>query len=195
MKIYGDHISANCHKITYTADYLGLPYEWIDVDILNAGSRTPEFLAMNPVGQVPTVQFKSGDCLAQSNAVMLYIADGSKLIPKDKFQRAKMLEWLFWEQYNHEPSIAVCRTQLKHKGKTPEQLDQTKVSKGNDALDLMEKHLTTRDWFVGDHISLADIALVAYTRLAHEGGFDLSTRPSVLQWIARTEHALNITTS
>lgn len=191
MIIYGDHISANCHKISYTADYLGLPYKWVDVDILNGGSRTNDFLKMNPMGQVPTVQFASGHCLAQSNAIILHIAEGSRLIPEDAFERAKMFEWLFWEQYSHEPTIAVCRTQLKH-CKNIEELDQTKVTKGNEALDLMDSHIAKTDWFVGSHITLADIALVAYTRLAHEGGFDLTTRPNVLQWITRTEKALNI---
>lgn len=192
MIIYGDKLSGNCQKVIYTANYLGIDFEWVDIDILKGESRTKKFLSMNPAGQVPLAQFKDNHFLAQSNAILIHLAHGSNLIPTDNFEQAKMMEWLFWEQYSHETTIAVCRFHHKYLKKPVTELDQIKVSKGNAALDLMDNHLAKTDWFVGSHITLADIALVAYTRLAHEGGFDLTTRPNVLQWIARTEKALKI---
>jgi len=138
MKIYGDRISGNCLKVKWTADHLGIPYEWIDVDILSGGTRTPEFLSMNAFGQVPTVELDDGRHLAQSNAIMLHLAEGSGLIPRDRFERAKMREYLFWEQYSHEPYVAVCRFQ-HHYLKIPlAELDKEKVERGYRALDTME---------------------------------------------------------
>lgn len=196
MRIYGDLNSGNCLKVKYTADYLDLDYDWIAVDIMQGEASTPEFLARNPAGQVPVVEFDvefaDGRCLSQSNAIILYLAHDSALIPTDPWQQAKMHEWLFWEQYSHEPTIAVCRFQKVYLGKPDTELDPAKVQKGNSALDLMQQHLQKHDWLVGDSISVADISLIAYTRLAHEGGFDLSTRPALQTWIDRVEKALKI---
>src|SRR5512142_3215633 len=111
MTVYGDSISGNCLKVKFVADRLGIPYDWVEVSVLNAETRTPEFLAMNPVGQVPTVRFADNGTLAKSNAIMLHLAWGSDLIPSDSFERALMFQWLFWEQYSHEPAIAVLRFQ------------------------------------------------------------------------------------
>jgi glutathione S-transferase len=191
MRIYGDSISGNCHKVKWTADYLGLRYDWIETDILKSQSRTPEFLAMNPAGQVPTVVLDDGRPLAQSNAIILHLAEGSDLIPSDRYEWAKMLEWMFWEQYSHEPSVAVARFQVKYLGRAPGELDATLVKKAQAALDLLEQSLGG-DFLVGNRASLADVALVAYTRLAPEGGFDLSGRPRVGAWIGRVERALGI---
>ena len=192
MRIYGDLKSGNCLKIKYTADYLGAQYEWIDIDIMQGESHTPEFLARNPAGQVPVVEFADGRCLSQSNAIILYLAQNSELIPDDLWQQAKMNEWLFWEQYSHEPTIAVCRFQKVYLGKSDADLDPAKVEKGNAALDLMENHLQKHNWFVSYSLSVADISLIAYTRLAHEGGFDLSVRPALKAWIRRVEEVLKI---
>jgi glutathione S-transferase len=191
MRIYGDSISGNCHKVKWTADYLGLRYDWIETDILKSQSRTPQFLAMNPAGQVPTVVLDDGRPLAQSNAIILHLAEGSDLTPADRYERAKMLEWMFWEQYSHEPYVAVARFQVKYLGRPPSELDPNLVKKSQAALDLLEQSLVG-DFLVGGQVSLADVALVAYTRLAPEGGFDLSGTPRIVAWIGRVEQALGI---
>jgi glutathione S-transferase len=191
MRIYGDSISGNCHKVKWTADYLGLRYDWIETDILKSQSRTPQFLAMNPAGQVPTVVLDDGRPLAQSNAIILHLAEGSDLTPADRYERAKMLEWMFWEQYSHEPCVAVARFQVKYLGRPPSELDPNLVKKSQAALDLLEQSLVG-DFLVGGQVSLADVALVAYTRLAPEGGFDLSGTPRIVAWIGRVEQALGI---
>lgn len=192
MKIYGDLGSGNCLKAKYTADYLKRPYEWVPIDIMKGESRTPQFLAMNPQGQVPVLQLDDGRAIAQSNAIIRYLAAGSDLLPKDQFLQAKVDELLFWEQYNHEPTIAVCRFHMLYLGRPKEALEPQRVERGNAALDLMEKLLSGRSFFVGDSLTIADISLVAYTRLAHEGGFDLASRPDVRAWIARVEKKLGI---
>jgi glutathione S-transferase len=192
MKIYGDRISGNCLKVQYAADYLGLDYEWIDIDIMKGESRTPEYLAMNPAGQVPMLVLDDGRVLAQSNAIIGYLAEGSVLLPADAYDRAKAYEWLFWEQYSHEPYVAVCRFVMVYEKKPSSERESWRVERGEAALDLMEQSLAERAWFAGDALSIADIALVAYTRLAHEGGFDLSTRPRLQDWIGRMEQALGI---
>jgi len=192
MRIYGDRRSGNCLKVQYTADHLGLAYDWEDVDIMSGGSRTADFLARNPAGQVPVVVFDDGRVLTQSNAIILYLAEGSALIPTDPYDRAKMLEFMFYEQYSHEPYIAVCRFQKLYLGKTDEELDPEKRERGYRALALMEARLGDRAYLVGERLSLADIALVAYTRLAPEGGFDLSPYLAINDWIARVESGLGI---
>lgn len=192
MRIYGDKRSGNCLKILYTCDYLGLSYDWIDIDIMQGESRTPAFLARNPAGQVPCVEFDDGRTLSQSNAILLYLARDSDLIPADAWQQAKMYEWLFWEQYSHEPTIAVCRFQKVYLGKTDAELDPSKVEKGKQALALMDDYLNSKQWLVGATLSLADISLIAYTRLAHEGGFRLADYKQLGDWIIRVEQALAI---
>lgn len=192
MKIYGDLNSGNCLKVKYTADYLNMDYEWIDMDIMRGESRSPEFLARNPAGQVPVLEADDGRCLSQSNAITLYLARNSELMPQDSWQQAKMYEWLFWEQYSHEPSIAVCRFQKVYLGRSDADLNPAKVKQGNAALDLMEQHLQQYEWLIGSQLSVADIVLLAYTRLAPEGGFDLYTRLALQTWIKRTETALQI---
>ena len=192
MRIFGDSISGNCLKAKWTADLLGLRYEWVEIDILKGESRTPEFLAMNPAGQVPVVLFDDGRALAQSNAILLHLARGRHLIPADDYDAAKMLEWLFWEQYNHEPYVAVARFQVRYQGKPLAALEPRIVERGNAALARLEEALAERAFLVGDALSLADISLVAYTRLAGEGGFDLDRYPAVRRWIGRVEEALNL---
>ncbi|HEY3951167.1 glutathione S-transferase family protein [Phenylobacterium sp.] len=192
MRIYGDSISGNCLKVKWTADFLGRSYEWIETDILKGESRTEAFLAMNPAGQVPAVILDDGRPLAQSNAIILHLAEGSALIPPDAYDRAKMLEWLFWEQYSHEPYIAVARFQVRYLGKPVRDLEPRIVERGKAALQRLEDGLAASPFLVGGAVTLADVALVAYTRWAHEGGFDLAGYPRVRAWIARVEQALRI---
>ncbi|HEY8004907.1 MAG TPA: glutathione S-transferase family protein [Phenylobacterium sp.] len=192
MKIYGDSISGNCLKVKWVADSLGLSYEWIETDILAGQSRTAAYLAMNPAGQVPAVVLDDGRPLAQSNAIILHLAEGSALIPKDAYARAKMLEWMFWEQYSHEPYIAVARFQVRYLGKAVADLEPRIVERGAAALQRMEDGLAETPFLVGQAVTLADVALVAYTREAHDGGFDLAGYPRVKAWVGRVEQALNV---
>ena len=193
MKIYGDSISGNCLKVKWVADSLGLSYDWIETSVASSQSRTPAFLAVNPAGQVPAVILDDGRPLAQSNAIILHLAQDSDLIPADAYERARMLEWMFWEQYSHEPYIAVARFQLAYLGKTAADLDPKVIPRGIAALQRMEDGLADRSFLAGGELSLADVALVAYTRVAHEGGgFDLGGYPRVQAWIARVEEALKI---
>ena len=192
MKIYGDSISGNCLKVKWVADYLGLSYQWIETDILKGETRTVEYLRMNSAGQVPLVVFDDGRPLAQSNAIMLHLAAGSDLIPADPYDRARMLEWLFWEQYSHEPYVAVARFQVAYLGKAVADLDPKLVERGAAALQRLEDSLVTCAFLVGAQPSLADVALIAYSRVAEEGGFRLADYPAVAAWIGRVEATLNI---
>ncbi|WP_068874967.1 MULTISPECIES: glutathione S-transferase family protein [unclassified Phenylobacterium] len=192
MKIYGDSISGNCLKVKWTADLLGLNYAWIETSVLKGESRTADFLAMNPAGQVPAVVLDDGRALAQSNAIILHLAEGSDLVPAAPYDRAKMLEWMFWEQYSHEPYVAVARFQVFYLGKPVADLEPRLIERGNAALQRMELALGETPFLVGQALSLADVALVAYTRVAHEGGFSLDPYPRVKAWVARVEAALGI---
>ncbi len=191
--IYGDRQSGNCLKVLYAARYLGLDHEWVDVDVLNGGARTAASLANNPAGQVPYIVLDDGRVLAQSNAILLYLGNGTALVPADPWERALVHQWLFWEQYSHEPAIAVCRFEMFYLGKSASDRDEGRVQKGENALDLMDAHLAGTPRIAGDHLTVADIALLAYTRLAHEGGFDLERRPNVQGWITETEAELGVT--
>ena len=192
MKIYGDSISGNCLKVKWVADHLGLTYDWIETDIMQGGSRTVAFLAINPAGQVPVVALVDGRSLAQSNAIILHLAEGSDLIPEDAFDRAKMFEWMFWEQYSHEPYVAVARFQMAYLGRVASELDPKIVERGRAALRRLDEATSTGPFLVGSAPSLADIALVAYSRVAHEGGFDLSVYPHLRAWIGRVEAVFKI---
>jgi glutathione S-transferase len=192
MKIYGDMISGNCLKVKYTADYLGLPYDWIPVDVVRGECRAEAFLAMNPMGQVPVIGLDDGRHLAQSNAIVRHLARGSDLIPDGEFAQAKADELMFWEQYSHEPYVAVCRFQMRYQGRPKEAREEFRVTRGEAALDFMERQIDGRNWFIGDRMSIADIVLLPYTRFAEEGGFDLASRPNVRRWIARCEDIIGI---
>ena len=192
LKVYGDVRSGNCLKVQYVADMLGLAYEWVAVDVVAGETRTPEYLAINPFGQIPAIQFDDGRTLTQSNAIMRYLAAGSPLVPRDPWLAAEMDEWLFWEQYSHETAIAVARFLVVFKGQAIADRDPELVKKGEAALDRMEDHLQDNVWFVGDAISLADIALYAYTQFAPDGGFALDRRPNLVAWLARVKAALKL---
>lgn len=192
MKIYGDTNSGNCLKVKWVCDRLGLPYTWIPVDILKQESRTRQFLKLNSAGQVPVVDFEDGRTLAQSNAIVRYLARGSDLIPSDAFAAAKMDEWLFWEQYSHEPFVAGCRFQMVYLGRPATELDPEKIKRGYAALARMDHELAASRFFVGDTLTLADIALLAYTRVAPEGGFRLDDYALVRRWIGEAEKSLGL---
>ena len=192
MRIYGDNNSGNCLKVKWVCDYLRKPYAWTEIDTQKGETRTAEFLKLNPAGQVPTVVFDDGRALAQSNAIIRYLARDSDLIPNDPFSAAKMDEWLFWEQYSHEPYIAVCRFQMVYLGKAASELDPEKVRRGYAALARMDAQLATTDFLTGDSFSLADVALLAYTRVAHEGGFDLAACHAIRRWIGACEGRLKL---
>jgi glutathione S-transferase len=185
MKLYGSSNSGNCLKTRWVAELMELPFEWIEIDTFSGETRTAEFLSINPAGQVPVAVLDDGRMLAQSNAIMLHLADGSALVPRDAYDRAKMFEWLFWEQYSHEPAIAV-RIARRHFLRTPdEQLDPALLAKGHAALARMEEQLAETHFLVGASLTLADIALFAYTRNAHLGGYDLASYPAVNAWLSR----------
>jgi glutathione S-transferase len=192
MKIYGDSNSGNCLKVKWVCDKLALPYGWIDVDTLKGESRTHEFLRLNAAGQVPTVVLDDGRALAQSNAIIRYLAGGSGLIPADAYDAARMDEWLFWEQNSHEPYIAGCRFQTVYLGKPVSDLDPDKIKGGYAALARMEHQLAATRYLVGERFSLADVALLAYTRVAHEGGFHLDGYASLRRWIGEAERSLGL---
>lgn len=192
LTVYGDIRSGNCLKVKWLLDWQGMDYRWIEVDIMSGGSRTPEFLALNPAGQAPTVVLADGRPLAQSNAILLHLAQTSPLIPADAYDRARMLEWLFWEQYSHEPYVAVARFQRLYLGKTAGEVEARIMERGDAALNRLEAGLADRDWLAGEAFSLADISLVAYSRMAADGGFVLSGRPRLRAWIARVEAALGL---
>jgi glutathione S-transferase len=192
MKVFGDRNSGNCQKVSITADFLKIPYDWIDVDITKSESRTDAYLKKSPMGQVPMIELDDGRVLAQSNAIIRYLASGSALLPKDPFTQAKIDEIMFWEQYSHEPYVATSRYHMVYLGRTKEEREAWRVERGEKALDLMQHLIKGKTWFAGDALSVADIALLAYTRLAHEGGFDLKTRPDVKAWIRRAESALGL---
>ncbi len=186
--------SGNCYKVRLTAALLGLPLERRDYDILRGETRTPDFLSrVNPNGRIPVLQVDDR-FIPESNAACFYLADGTPLIPADRFDLADMLHWLFWEQYNHEPNIATLRFWIAFVGE--DRLNDVqraqipaKRAAGEAALNLMDEHLATRAWFVGDGLTLADIALYAYTHVAEEGGFRLSDYPNVAAWLDRVAAA------
>lgn len=193
LTVYGDNRSGNCLKVKWMLDALDRDYQWIDVDIMSGGSRTAEFLAMNPFGQVPTLVLDDGRALAQSNAILLHLAEGTPWVPTDAYERARMLEWLFWEQYSHEPYVAVARFQRVYAGKSAEAVEPRLMERGHIALKRMEAALAEDEWLAGGTAAtLADLALVAYTRVADEGGFDLSAYPNIRSWIGRTQGAFGI---
>jgi glutathione S-transferase len=192
ITVFGDSISGNCLKVKFVAERLGIPYDWVEVSVLKRQTRTAEFLAMNPAGQVPVVRFADNGVLAQSNAIMLHLAENSDLVPRPRFERAQMFQWLFWEQYSHEPALAVLRFQKHYLKKNDSEIDPNLRTRCLKALTLMNEHLEGRTYFVGRKLSLADIALVAYTRFAHEAGLYLAQFSNVRAWVRRVEDDLGI---
>ncbi len=192
MVLHEDPRSGNCYKIRLTAALLGQPLRRVAYDILKGETRTPDFLAkVNANGRIPVLQV-GNRFLPESNAACWYLADGSALIPEDRFERADMLRWMFFEQYSHEPNVATLRFWLLYVGEgklAPFQRDQIlrKRAGGEDALRVMDEHLARSDWFAGTAVSLADIVLFAYTDLAEAGGFRLADYPAIGRWLGRVK--------
>ncbi len=180
--------SGNCYKVRLLLAHLGRPFRTIEVSTFDGSTRRPDFLAKNPIGKVPTIALDDGRYLAESNAILLHFAEGTGLLPADTYDRAKAYEWLFFEQYSHEPAIAVRRAltvyPLRRAAATPERMAQL-LDAGKFALDVMEARLASASWLAGHAFSIADIALYAYTHTAHEGGFDLAVCPGIAGWLAR----------
>ena len=187
ITVYGYSVSGNCHKLRLLLEQLGHEYRWVEVDSSKGETRTPEYLAKNPNGRVPMLELEDGRILVESNAILCYLAEGTRYLPADAWLRAQALSWMFFEQYSHEPYIAVARficgwTPLD----SPRRADLPRLrERGNQALAVMETHLQSAAWFTGADYGIADIALFAYTDVAHQGGFDLATFPQVSAWLAR----------
>jgi glutathione S-transferase len=194
-RVYGTAVSGNCHKVRVTLDALGLPYQWNEIDILRGTTRTPEFLAMNPNGKVPVIEIEPGTYLSESNAILCYLADGTRLLPEARLAKAQVLQWLFFEQYSHEPYIAVARflRKLHPDPESQRAVADSKMAGGYRALDVMESHLSGEPFFVADRFTIADIALFAYTHAAADGGFDLARFPAVRAWIDRVSNQSGVT--
>lgn len=185
--IYGDVNSGNCYKVKLLAEQLVLPYTWVGIDTLKKETQSDEFLNKNPNGKIPLLQTEDGRCLPESNAILHFLAEGTALLPTDRFEHAQVLQWLFFEQYSHEPYIATARYIVRYLRRPPE-LDaqlQTKMAPGYRALQVMESHLTSQLFFVGGRYTIADIGLFAYTHVAEEGGFELTNFPAIRQWLER----------
>jgi len=186
LRLYDYLRSGNGYKVRLLLHQLQLPFELVPIDIERGESRTPEFLRRNPNGRIPVLELDDGTCLAESIAIQWYLAEGTPLLPDGRLARAQVLQWLFFEQYSHEPYIAVVRHWL-HTGLTPERERQLpeKRERGEAALRVMEQQLATREFFVDGRYTIADIALYAYTHVAHEGGFDLGSHPALRRWLER----------
>jgi len=189
MKLYGDSRSGNCYKVQLLCAELGIEYDWHEVDILAGDTQTAEFLEMNANGKIPLLDLQNGRYLAESNAILAYLAEGHELSGRSRFNRAEVLQWMFFEQYSHEPNIATSRFIILYLKSPPErQADlQSKRVAGIRALDVMEKHLGADDFMTGSEYTIADIALFAYTHKAQEGGFDLEPYRNIRDWISRIE--------
>ena len=187
MKLYGDIRSGNCYKIVLLAHRLELPFAWQYLNILKSETQTAEFLSKNPNGKIPCLEIGNGTCLAESNAILNYLADGTDFLPADKLRRAQVLQWQFFEQYSHEPFIAVARYIAKYLGLPAARKAEyeSKQAGGHKALAVMEQQLKQTPYLVGDRYTIADISLYAYTHVAHEGGFDLSSYPHINAWLQR----------
>ncbi len=185
--VYGDSRSGNCYKIKLLCSQLGIAYQWREVDILAGDTRTAEFLAMNANGKIPLLALPDGRYLAESNAILAYLADGSDLAGSDRFSRAAVLQWMFFEQYSHEPNIATSRFIIRYLGSPPDRqaaLEEKRLG-GYKALDVMEQQFANNTFIAGPEYSIADIALYAYTHVAHEGGFDLNDYSATRTWLDR----------
>ncbi len=188
-KVYGDYNSGNCYKIKLMLSLLGIAYQWIPVDILSGETQTPAFLEKNPNGKIPVLELEDGTCLWESNAILNFLADGSHFLPAEPRLRTQVLQWQFFEQYSHEPCIAVARFIQFYLGMPEERLGEYRSLQkaGYRALAVMEQQLKRTPYLVGEMFSIADIALYAYTHVAHQGGFDLAPYPAIQHWLVRVK--------
>lgn len=189
MIVYGDTQSGNCYKVKLLLSLLGIARDWQHIDILNGETRTEAFLQKNPQGQIPLVELDDGRYLAESNAILGYFAEGTPYLPTDRYQKARVYQWLFFEQYSHEPYVAVARFIVKYLGMPVErQAEHAAIlPKGYAALRLMDQQLQQTAYLAGDQLSIADIALYAYSHVAHEGGFALADFAGLQGWFARIQ--------
>jgi len=189
MQIYGDARSGNCYKLKLLCALLSIEHEWIEVDILRGESRSDAFLAMNPNGQIPVCVTDDDAILTQSNAILYYLGQGSDYWPDDLLEQTRVLEWQFFEQYTHEPSIAVARFIKLYQAMPADRQEEynAKLKAGYRALEVMENRLQQQDYLATDRVSLADISLYAYTHVAYQGGFDLTSFPAIRAWISRVQ--------
>jgi glutathione S-transferase len=187
MRVYGTSASGNCHKVRMALEALKLPYEWTEIDSVRGDTKSASFLALNANGKVPVLEIAPGNTLPESNAILFYLAEGTPLLPTDRLARARVLQWMFFEQYSHEPYIAVARFLRKFHPDPESQraLAESKMPGGYRALGVMEQHLADSPFFVGGRYSIADIALYGYTHVADEGGFELRSFPSIRAWLSR----------
>jgi glutathione S-transferase len=187
MLLYNSAVSGNCYKVRLLLAHLGLEYETVDVSVVDRTNRKELLGELNPALRVPTLVLDDGRPLAESNAILWYFGDGTDYVPDDAFERAQVLQWLFFEQYSHEPYIAVVRFWLAYSGTPEKYADQVpgKMRGGYAALDAMERHLDEREFLVRGRYSIADISLYAYTHVAHQGGFELDRYPGIRAWLAR----------
>jgi glutathione S-transferase len=188
MLLYNSPISGNCYKVRLLLAHLGIPYERRDLDVVDRSNRPAELGGLNPELRVPPVVLDAGRLLAESGAILWYFGDGTRFVPVDGYERAKVLQWMFFEQYSHEPALAVVRFLVAYSGRAESQreLIETRTAQGYRALDAMERHLEGADgYLVGRTMTLADIALFAYTHVAHEGGFSLEAYPAIRGWLDR----------
>ncbi len=186
LKVYGDYRSGNCYKVKLMLHLLGREYQWLPIDILKGETQTAEFLAKNPNGKIPVLELEDGTFLWESNAILNFLADGSEFIPNEPRLRTQMLQWQFFEQYSHEPYVAVARFIQLYQGMPEARREEYEVChvRGHKAFRVMEQQLQRTPYLVGEQYTLADIALYAYTHVAHEGGFDLSGYPAINAWLA-----------
>jgi glutathione S-transferase len=185
--LYNSPVSGNCYKVRLLFAHLGIAYERRDLDVVDRSNRREILGDLNPALRVPTLVLDDGRPLAESDAIIWYFGEGTRFVPEDRYTRAQVLQWLLWEQYEHEPAIAVARFLKTYSGR-PESYEPRReelTTRGEHVLAIMERHLGGRDWFVGDSMTLADICLYAYTHAADEGGFSLDGKPATQRWLAR----------
>ena len=189
IRLYDFLPSGNGYKVRLLLTQIGIPFERIELNIVKGETRTPEFLSKNQNGRIPLLETASGQFLAESNAILFYFSEGTEFLPNDRFLRSQVLQWLFFEQYSHEPYIATSRFWISCLGKSEEYRDalEQKREPGYAALTVMEKHLTSQTFFVDERYTIADIGLFAYTHVAHEGGFDLTSFPAIQAWLERVK--------
>lgn len=185
MLLYDSSVSGNCYKVRLLLAQLGVPYERRELDVVDRSNRQEVLGGKNPALRVPVLELDDGRCLAESNAILWYLGDGTRFLPEERFERAQVLQWLCFEQYDHEPNIAVARFWLSYRRQWDEAALAERQAGGHRALDAMEAHLAERAFLVAGHYTIADISLYAYTHVAGEGGFELARYPALRAWLGR----------
>ncbi|EIE02680.1 glutathione S-transferase family protein [Leptospira licerasiae] len=191
MKVYGTSVSGNCYKIKLLLHLLKIPYEWIEINVRNGETKTKEFLLKNPVGKVPLLELDSGEFLSESNAILYFLANKTDFFPNDLLIQSRILQWMFFEQYSHEPYIAVNRSLIRLQNKKDDPRISENLPKGMNALRIMDDYLAKNQFFGSKEPSIADISLFAYTHVAEEGQFSLADFPNIISWIERIKKIPN----